>query len=78
MNVQQCSIRIEDEGTRVFQRLATLQFTPETGIGLHWGKLPFEYSMPHDQKIVVVMPAYNAAKTLRMTYADLPRDWWIW
>ncbi len=28
--------------------------------------------MPHDQKVVVVMPAYNAAKTLRITYADLP------
>jgi glycosyltransferase involved in cell wall biosynthesis len=28
--------------------------------------------MSHDQKIVVVMPAYNAAKTLRITYADLP------
>jgi len=25
-------------------------------------------------KVVVVMPAYNAAKTLRMTYADLPHD----
>jgi glycosyltransferase involved in cell wall biosynthesis len=25
-------------------------------------------------KVVVVMPAYNAAKTLRMTYADLPQD----
>jgi glycosyltransferase involved in cell wall biosynthesis len=25
-------------------------------------------------KIVVVMPAFNAAKTLRMTYSDLPRD----
>src|SRR5579872_2510571 len=25
-------------------------------------------------KVVVVMPAYNAAGTLRMTYADLPRD----
>ncbi len=25
-------------------------------------------------KIVVVMPAYNAARTLRMTYADLPHD----
>src|SRR6266404_7558821 len=25
-------------------------------------------------KVVVVMPAYNAAKTLHMTYADLPRD----
>jgi glycosyltransferase involved in cell wall biosynthesis len=28
--------------------------------------------MPRDEKIVVVMPAYNAAKTLRITYADLP------
>ena len=26
------------------------------------------------KKVVVVMPAYNAAKTLHMTYADLPRD----
>src|ERR1022692_5130559 len=25
-------------------------------------------------KVVVVLPAYNAAKTLHMTYADLPRD----
>jgi glycosyltransferase involved in cell wall biosynthesis len=25
-------------------------------------------------KVVVVMPAYNAAKTLRMTYADLPHE----
>jgi glycosyltransferase involved in cell wall biosynthesis len=28
--------------------------------------------MPEGSKIVVVMPAYNAAKTLRFTYADLP------
>src|ERR1700694_3011132 len=25
-------------------------------------------------KVVVVMPAYNAAQTLRMTYAELPQD----
>lgn len=25
-------------------------------------------------KVIVVMPAYNAAKTLRMTYAELPHD----
>src|SRR5260221_12722002 len=25
-------------------------------------------------KVVVVMPAYNAARTLRMTYTDLPHD----
>src|SRR5512140_2394313 len=28
--------------------------------------------MAAKHKVVVVMPAYNAAKTLRMTYADLP------
>ena len=28
----------------------------------------------NQSKVVVVMPAYNAAKTLHMTYADLPRD----
>jgi glycosyltransferase involved in cell wall biosynthesis len=28
--------------------------------------------MSQERKIVVVMPAYNAAKTLRITYADLP------
>ncbi len=30
--------------------------------------------MKQKRKVVVVMPAYNAAKTLRMTYAELPRD----
>ena len=30
--------------------------------------------MSKKQKVVVVMPAYNAAKTLKMTYADLPHD----
>ncbi|MEJ7604731.1 MAG: glycosyltransferase family 2 protein [Bryobacteraceae bacterium] len=30
--------------------------------------------MINKQKVVVVMPAYNAAKTLRMTYAELPHD----
>ena len=29
---------------------------------------------PRKPKVVVVMPAYNAAKTLHMTYADLPRN----
>jgi glycosyltransferase involved in cell wall biosynthesis len=29
---------------------------------------------PAKPKVVVVMPAYNAAKTLHMTYADLPHD----
>src|SRR5579884_3580546 len=31
-------------------------------------------SSPRPPKVVVVMPAYNAAKTLHMTYAELPRD----
>ena len=30
--------------------------------------------MMHKPKVVVVMPAYNAARTLHMTYADLPRE----
>jgi glycosyltransferase involved in cell wall biosynthesis len=30
--------------------------------------------MLHQKKIVVVMPAYNAAKTLEMTYAEVPKD----
>src|SRR5215218_8369861 len=30
--------------------------------------------MPDKPKVVVVMPAYNAARTLRMTYAELPQD----
>jgi glycosyltransferase involved in cell wall biosynthesis len=29
---------------------------------------------PSKPKVVVVMPAYNAAKTLHLTYADLPQD----
>jgi glycosyltransferase involved in cell wall biosynthesis len=30
--------------------------------------------MADKKKVVVVMPAYNAARTLKMTYADLPHD----
>ncbi len=30
--------------------------------------------MPEKAKVVVVMPAYNAARTLHMTYAELPHD----
>jgi len=30
--------------------------------------------MINNKKLVVVLPAYNAAKTLRRTYADLPKD----
>jgi glycosyltransferase involved in cell wall biosynthesis len=30
--------------------------------------------MLHEKKIIVVMPAYNAAKTLEMTYKEIPLD----
>jgi glycosyltransferase involved in cell wall biosynthesis len=30
--------------------------------------------MPSSAKVIVVMPAYNAARTLERTYNDLPRD----
>lgn len=30
--------------------------------------------MLHQKKIVVVMPAYNASKTLEMTYREIPKD----
>ncbi len=30
--------------------------------------------MLHGKKIVVVMPAYNAAKTIRQTYEEIPKD----
>ena len=30
--------------------------------------------MLHNKKIVVVMPAYNASRTLRMTYDEIPHD----
>jgi len=32
-------------------------------------------SAPRTQKICVVMPAYNAERTLERTYHDLPMDW---
>ncbi len=31
--------------------------------------------MERTKKVVVVMPAYNAAQTLERTLADIPRDW---
>jgi glycosyltransferase involved in cell wall biosynthesis len=30
--------------------------------------------MLHEKKVIVVMPAYNAAKTLEMTYREIPLD----
>src|SRR5438045_9601958 len=32
--------------------------------------------MPHrEKKVVAVLPAYNAEKTLKATYDDIPKDW---
>ena len=36
--------------------------------------LGYSARMMHGKKIIVVMPAYNAAKTLPATYADIPKD----
>ena len=36
--------------------------------------LPREGSVVAKPRVVVVMPAYNAARTLHLTYADLPHD----
>ena len=30
--------------------------------------------MPDESRIIIVLPAYNAAKTLEKTYADIPKD----
>ena len=30
--------------------------------------------MPNKKKVVVVLPAYNAAKTLKRTYDDIPKN----
>jgi len=35
---------------------------------------PEEGPAPHRPRIVIVMPAYNAARTLERTYADIPHD----
>jgi cellulose synthase/poly-beta-1,6-N-acetylglucosamine synthase-like glycosyltransferase len=33
-----------------------------------------EPPVPHRSRVVIVMPAYNAARTLERTYADIPHD----
>jgi glycosyltransferase involved in cell wall biosynthesis len=38
------------------------------------GTVPGTAGSPGRPKVVVVMPAYNAARTLRMTYMELPHD----
>ncbi|MFP5245390.1 MAG: glycosyltransferase family 2 protein, partial [Thermoanaerobaculia bacterium] len=29
----------------------------------------------HEKKVIAVLPAYNAERTLRPTYDDIPKDW---
>ncbi|MGA8806317.1 MAG: glycosyltransferase, partial [Thermoanaerobaculia bacterium] len=29
----------------------------------------------HDKKVVAVLPAYNAEKTLQATFDDIPQEW---
>ena len=29
----------------------------------------------HEKKVIAVLPAYNAERTLRATYDDIPQDW---
>ena len=32
--------------------------------------------MPHrEKKVIAVLPAYNAERTLKATYDDIPKDW---
>src|SRR5437762_13165692 len=57
---------------------ARLRAGPHTAVAL---RLPVRGDRPEEKrmtggkpKVVVVMPAYNAAKTLHMTYADLPHE----
>src|SRR5436190_21418724 len=35
---------------------------------------PADTATPEAPRVIVVMPAYNAAKTLERTYADIPHD----
>src|SRR5215210_125086 len=53
-----------------------LPLTLHRQIGRHPRCLMIETVMPETRrpKVVVIMPAYNAAKTLRMTYMELPHD----
>ena len=43
-------------------------------LSIHRHRRAGDRTMTAKPKVVVVMPAYNAAKTLHMTYQDLPRE----
>jgi glycosyltransferase involved in cell wall biosynthesis len=36
---------------------------------------PDDAELIHDKRVIVVMPAYNAAETLDLTYRDIPVEW---
>src|SRR5687767_2697417 len=63
-------------GARRRKGILSLSAPLETAIRLSVcsGGASAEGVMNSKPKVVVVMPAYNAGKTLRMTYAELPRD----
>ena len=42
--------------------------------GSYWLILPYFRRMIRGKKVVVVMPAYNAERTLKKTYDEIPRD----
>jgi glycosyltransferase involved in cell wall biosynthesis len=47
--------------------------SPDTAIERHLSGEDAE--LIRDKRIVVVMPAYNAAQTLELTYRDIPLEW---
>lgn len=66
-------MKLRDTPSRAAAGMAVqFRFTPPGSKLAYTEESPTRIAMPRDQKIVVVMPAYNAAKTLRITYADLP------
>jgi glycosyltransferase involved in cell wall biosynthesis len=60
-------------GTAVADGLAAPDASP-AGVGVESGGEPRQGTATHRPKVVVIMPAYNAAKTLERTYAELPMD----
>jgi len=47
--------------------------SPEAATDQHLSEKDAE--LIRDKRIIVVMPAYNAARTLELTYRDIPLDW---
>src|SRR5580700_1635772 len=55
----------------------TVQVPPDWGIGAAntFPYVTLRLYMIHGKKLIVVMPAYNAAKTLEKTYAEVPLEY---